>query len=257
MEENRRERGAIDNLKPKAAFKAGLFTGLGIVFAIGFFVLLGMMLNDKDFSSNKDDNKDNGGKVVVNTNNNPTPTPSGQTEINIDGIQEDDWVRGDRNAEVTIVEFSDVDCPFCTRFHSTMNQVLAEYDGQVNWVYRHFPLTSLHPEASKKAEAAECVGELGGNDKFWAFLDEIFEQDETLSGVADIAASVGVDRGAFQTCLDSGKHASAVSADSSAAQRAGGRGTPYSVIIAGNQKVAIPGALPFESVKTSLDSILR
>jgi protein-disulfide isomerase len=252
-EHNRKERGVIDNLKPKAAFKAGLFTGLGVIFAIGFFVLLGIMLNDKDISLNggTNDNDD----IIVNTNdNNP---PAGNTEIIVSGLSDGDWVRGDKDAKITIVEFSDVDCPFCTRFHNTMKQVMADYDGKVNWVYRHFPLTSLHPEAYKKAEAAECVGEQGGNDKFWAFIDELYSNDEKLAGVADIAASVGVNKAKFQECLDSDKYTSKVASQSQEAQKAGGRGTPYSVIIVGNQKIAIPGALPYESVKSSLDALLK
>ncbi|MBT4209533.1 MAG: DsbA family protein [Candidatus Komeilibacteria bacterium] len=255
-ENNRREKDAIDNLKPKAAFKAGLFTGLGVMFAIGFFILLGMMLNDKDFSLDKGNGNTNDNDVVVNNGDN-NPPPAGNTEIIVNGLSDGDWVRGDKNAEITIVEFSDVDCPFCTRFHNTTKQVLAEYEGRVNFVFRHFPLTQLHPEAFKKAEAAECVGEQGGNDKFWSFMDKIFEGDETLSTIADIAASVGVDKAKFQECLDSGKYTSKVQSQSKEAQAAGGRGTPYSIIITGDQKIPIPGALPFESVKTSLDALLK
>ena len=136
-ENNRREKDAIDNLKPKAAFKAGLFTGLGVMFAIGFFILLGMMLNDKDFSLDKGNGNTNDNDVVVNNGDN-NPPPAGNTEIIVNGLSDGDWVRGDKNAEITIVEFSDVDCPFCTRFHNTTKQVLAEYEGRVNFVFRHF-----------------------------------------------------------------------------------------------------------------------
>ncbi|MFA6467179.1 MAG: thioredoxin domain-containing protein [Patescibacteria group bacterium] len=256
MEEKQKEGNVIDNLRPKVAFKAGLFSGLGIMFAIGFFILLGMMLNDKDFSLGKDKNNNNDDNVIVNTNDNGNVPPA-NAEIVINGLSDGDWVRGDKDAKITIVEFSDIDCPFCTRFHDTMNQVMADYDGDVNWVYRNFPLTSLHPEAFKKAEAAECVGELGGNDKFWAFLDKLFSGDETIATIADVAASVGVDKGKFQSCLDSEKYKTKVQNQSLEAQKAGGRGTPYSVILAGDQKIAIPGALPYESVKASLDALLK
>ncbi len=92
--------------------------------------------------------------------------------IDIQGIGDNDWVLGDKDAEITIIEFSDLDCPYCKRFHGTMHQVINEYDN-VNWVYRHFPLPSLHPDATRKAEASECAGDLGGNDKFWEFIDII------------------------------------------------------------------------------------
>ena len=253
MEEN--NKSLIDNLRPKTAFKAGLLSGLAVVCIIGFFVLLGMMLNGKDFGSNKNNNDDN--NIVANTNENTNPNPTAPTEIVVNGLSDGDWVRGDKNADVTIVEFSDIDCPFCTRFHDTMRQVMTDYAGKVNWVYRQFPLTSLHPEAFKKAVAAECVGEQKGNDAFWSFLDKLFDGDETLANIADVAVSVGVDKTKFQECLDSDKYNSKIQSQSQEAQKAGGRGTPYSVIISGNQKVAIPGALPYESVKASLDAILK
>jgi protein-disulfide isomerase len=177
--------------------------------------------------------------------------------IVMDSVGDKDWIRGDKNAKITIVEFSDLDCPFCSRFHDTMKQVMIEYDGDVNWVYRHFPLSTLHPDASKKAEAAECVGELAGNDEFWLFIDKLFESNETLTGVADVAVSFGVDKVKFQTCLDSGKHSTKVQDQTQDAQRAGGRGTPYSIIVSGSQKTAIPGALPYESIKATIDAMLK
>ncbi|OGG14788.1 hypothetical protein A2773_06840 [Candidatus Gottesmanbacteria bacterium RIFCSPHIGHO2_01_FULL_39_10] len=81
-------------------------------------------------------------------------------------------VRGDKNAKVTIVEFSDFQCPFCVRAHPTMKQVLKEYEGKVKLVYKHFPLTSIHPKAEKAAQASECAKDQG---KFWEFHDKLFD----------------------------------------------------------------------------------
>ena len=245
-----KDRDAISNLKPKTAFKAGLLTGLGIMFVVGFFVLLGFVLT-KDKDSGNNANSDTN-KVV---NNGDT----GNNEIKITPYDENnDWIRGKKNAKLTIYEFSDVDCPFCSRFHDTMMQVTETYGDDVAWVYRHFPLNSLHPEAQKKAEASECVGDLGGNDKFWEFLDEIFAQEgETVADLANIASSVGVNSVAFQECLDSGKFTSKVQNQARQAQAAGGQGTPYSIVVAGDTKIPIPGALPFSSIQTTLDSLLK
>jgi len=99
--------------------------------------------------------------------------PNATTSINLAPVTDQDWLFGDKNAALTIVEYSDIDCPFCKRFHTTMQQVISDYKGQVNWVYRHFPLTSLHPDAMLKANAVECVGEIGGNDKFLQYLDKL------------------------------------------------------------------------------------
>ena len=84
-------------------------------------------------------------------------------------ITSTDHIRGNPNAPVKIVEYSDMECPFCKRFHSTMQQAMDEYgkDGRVAWVYRHFPLDSIHSKARTEAVASECAGEFGGSDEFW------------------------------------------------------------------------------------------
>jgi len=89
-------------------------------------------------------------------------------------VSEADHLRGEKGAKITIVEYSDFDCPFCFRFHTTMQQVLDEYDGQVNWVYRDFPLPQLHPNAPKLAEAAECIASQNGEEAFWKFADAYY-----------------------------------------------------------------------------------
>lgn len=256
MEEHK-QKSIIENLSPKSAFKTGLISGLAIMFAIGFFVLLGMMLT-------KGDNSSSGSKNVV-ANNQAAVAANNQganAQINIEPVNKDtDWIKGDKNAKITVVEFSDLECPFCKRFHSTMQQVVDTYDGQVNWVYRHFPLSSLHSKAPNEAQAAECAGELGGNDGFWKFVDRLFEITPANNGLdpaqlPEIAKYAGLDVDKFQTCLDSGKYAKKIQEQAQQAQAAGAKGTPYSVIIAGDKKVPIPGALPFEQVKAMIDSVL-
>ncbi|MBT4850146.1 thioredoxin domain-containing protein [Candidatus Parcubacteria bacterium] len=253
MENHSKNKGVIDNLRPKAAFKAGLLTGLAVMFVIGFFILLGFMLSDKVDTNggNKNSNTNANTNVVDNGANNNLPSQ----DIVLRPVDENkDWISGNPDGDITIVEFSDVDCPFCTRFHEAMNQVVSD-NSNVRWVYRHFPLTGLHPEAMKKAEAVECVGELGGNDKVWSFLDSLFAGSETLANIGDVAAGVGVDKNKFQECLDSGKYTSKVNESASQAQKAGAKGTPYSVIISGDKTTAIPGALPAESIQAMLDSL--
>lgn len=94
---------------------------------------------------------------------------------NIRPVTEADHIRGDINASVKIVEYSDYDCPFCKRFHETMKQIMAEYgeDGDVAWVYRHFPLEMLHPQAKDKSIAAKCIAEIAGEDAFWEYSDAL------------------------------------------------------------------------------------
>jgi protein-disulfide isomerase len=98
-------------------------------------------------------------------------------KINLDPVTEKDHIFGNPQAEMVIVEYSDLECPFCKRFHETMIQIMSEYgkEGKVAWVYRHFPLDAIHSKARREAEAVECAGELGGNDKFWAYVNKLVE----------------------------------------------------------------------------------
>ncbi|MCH7492570.1 thioredoxin domain-containing protein, partial [Patescibacteria group bacterium] len=144
----------------------------------------------------------------------------------------------------------------------TMQQIVDDYGDQVAWVYRHFPLDSLHAKARIEAEATECAADQGGNDAFWAFTDRLFEITPSndglnLSQLPEIAGDVGLDVGVFQTCLDSGKFADKVEAQYQDAVTAGGNGTPYSVAIsASGETVPISGAQPVSALKSIIDSLL-
>lgn len=114
--------------------------------------------------------------------NAPLPTTKQESD-SVRPVGEGEHLRGDPKATVKIVEFSDLECPFCKRFHLTMQQVMEEYSGKVAWVYRHFPLDSLHSKARKEAEATECAAELAGNDGFWAYIDKLFEITPSNNGL--------------------------------------------------------------------------
>lgn len=95
-------------------------------------------------------------------------------------ISDQDHIRGSVSAPVTIVEFSDLQCPFCGRFHPTLQKALQEYGDKVRWVYKHFPLDSIHAQARPAAEAAECIAEQKGDDGFWKFTDGVFKNQDRL-----------------------------------------------------------------------------
>jgi protein-disulfide isomerase len=194
----------------------------------------------------------------------PQPTGPGAID-NIKPVTDKDHILGDPNALVKVVEFSDLECPFCKRFHLTMQQLIDEYgkDGRVAWVYRHFPLDSIHPKARKEAEATECAAELGGNAKFWAYVDRLFEVTPSNNGLdpnelSNIAEFVGIDKVKFTQCLDSGKYAQHIADDLADAINSGGTGTPFSVVIAPNGKTfAISGSQSYASVKSIVDIALQ
>lgn len=190
----------------------------------------------------------------------PAAAPAQPTVGDIREVTSEDHIRGATNAKVTVIEYSDLECPFCKRFHPTMQQLVDEYPNDVRWVYRHFPLEQLHSKATKQAEATECAGEQG---KFWEMTDKIFKVTPSndgldMSTLPTLAQQVGVANiQQFQSCLDSGKYADKVAADVADAQAAGGRGTPYSVVIAADgQKFPLSGAQPYSAVKQLVDQAL-
>lgn len=181
---------------------------------------------------------------------------------NINPVTEDDHIRGNPNAPIVIVEYSDFDCPFCKNFHETMKRVMEEYgaDGQVAWVYRHFPLEQLHPNAPQIAQASECVANLGGNEAFWTFSDLVFSERSTnaqtdMVQIPDYVITAGVDLEEFNSCMDSGETREDVEEDFNNAVAVGGRGTPHSIVLVGDQQGVINGAQPYETVKGIIDNL--
>lgn len=180
-------------------------------------------------------------------------------------ITNDDHIRGNPDAPVKIVEYSDTECPFCKSFHPTMQRVIDEYgkDGKVAWVYRHFPLDEIHPKADKEAEATECAGELGGNDVFWKYVDRLFAVTPSNNNLdptelPKVAEYVGLDVAAFNSCLASGKYARHVEEDYQNALATGGNGTPWSIVVAkSGKKYGLSGAQPYEAVKQLIELTLK
>lgn len=179
--------------------------------------------------------------------------------------RENDHIRGNADARITLVEYSDFECPYCKRFHGTPQQLMEAYDGQVNWVYRHFPLGFHNPGAQKQAEASECVAEQGGNGAFWRFTDAIYERTESggngfpLDDLAPLAGEVGVDTAEFQKCLDSGRYTEHVKTQMSGGQAAGVTGTPGNFFVdhATGRVVAVSGARPLGDLKQVVDRLLE
>lgn len=180
-------------------------------------------------------------------------------------VSDEDHIRGSKDAEVVVVEYSDTECPFCKQFHTTMKQLINEYSSgdKVAWVYRHFPLDQLHRKARKEAVALECAAEIGGNDKFWQYTDRIYEITPANDGLdaselPKIAAYVGLDVQKFNECLASTKHDEKVEADVQNAIATGGNGTPWSVVISKNgNKYPLSGAQPYASIKQIIETALK
>jgi protein-disulfide isomerase len=149
------------------------------------------------------------------------PPPIARVEVSVDGAP----FKGPVNAPVTIVEFSDFECPFCKRAHPTLTQLFEKYAGKVKLVYRDFPLESIHPQARRAAEAARCAQDQG---KFWDYYDTLFTESPKLAldDLKRYAAQVGIDVNKFDECLSGGVHKTAVQEDIDEGTRLGVSGTP-------------------------------
>jgi protein-disulfide isomerase len=159
-------------------------------------------------------------------------------------------MRGEASAPITIVEFADFECPYCSRAAETVEKVRAAYPGKVKLVFRHFPL-SFHPKAPKAAEAAACADEQG---KFWQMHDALFEgQDLELEAMKANAQRLGLDAAKFDACLDSGRMAALVKRDQAAGNKAGVTGTPAFFI----NGVMLSGAQPEEAFHKVIDEELK
>ena len=201
------------------------------------------------------------------------PTPAQQQQLKsqnlsdvIRPIDANDHVLGSPKARILVVEYSDTECPYCKMFQSTMLSIMQNYgqDGNVAWVYRHYPITELHSKSFNEAVALECAGNIGGNSKFWEYTDKIYEVTPSNDGLdpkelTNIATAVGLSSEKFNTCLTSGEFNPRVNLDIQNAEELGIAGTPYSVIIdtKTNQYYPIDGAYPYTSLKSAIDLILQ
>ena len=198
------------------------------------------------------------GTGTPSTNNNEGLNNNGSAS-SIRAVDDTDHIFGNPDAPVTIVEYSDFECPFCARFHPTVERVVEESDGKVRWVYRHFPLNSIHPNAEPSAIASECVARLAGNDAFWTFANDLFTNQRSLNAAfyAERAALLGISANDFSQCLQDSSVRARVNADLNDVIEAGGRGTPHSVLVTANGEFfPFSGALPYEQVKALVDQAL-
>jgi len=172
-----------------------------------------------------------------------------------------DHIRGKKDARITIIEYSDFECPFCQRAHENFVSIVKDYDGKVNWVYRHFPLAMHEPAATSMAAASECVAEIGGDDKFWDYADALYDGKATgdEDSLVKLAVDLGVDKVKFKSCIDSDKYNDKVAASLADGLKAGVDGTPGNFVYDNKtgKSVSVIGAQPVASFKEKIDSFLK
>lgn len=204
-------------------------------------------------------NSNEGQMIGANVKNNNLGTGAlaiQSADLSIRAIGASDHVLGNPKAPITIIEYSDTECPFCKQFHLSMHKIVGAYgkDGGVAWVYRHLPLDALHPKARNEARATECATKLGGNDKFWAYIDRLFQVTPSNNGLDPaqlnkIATDVGLNEKTFSDCLSKSDEGTAkIQADSDEAMKIGGNGTPFNVFVSAKK-------FDVEKMKKSISAI--
>lgn len=213
MEQNK----SFFDAPPKTMFTFGI--ALGIVVCVVVFAILGGFNVERD-----------GGDTVAEdtapvVDNSGTPSVAG-----VPGVTDADHIIGDiKKAKVVMIEYSDYQCSYCESHHPTLEALAEEYGDDVAWVYRHFPLNSIHPQATPSAMAAECAGEQG---KFWEMTEELFANQATLSTTLydKLAGDLGLDMEQYNECFTSGKYLDKIEADQQGGVAAGVTGTPATFI---------------------------
>lgn len=240
----------------KATFLTGLFLGIAVCSTIGLVLVFGMASKGTLAFAGPSTvaaapqvpsvgDSDDSGLV-------PPQPPAGPVKP-VD--EKTDHILGSKNAKVTLIEYSDFECPFCQRFYPTVKELLKAYPNDVRFVYRHFPLNSIHPNAQKAAEASECAAKLGGNDAFFKLHDKIFDRSPDIGPAVllSLAKEIGLKEADFKKCLDSGEMASKVNQQMQDGTGAGVSGTPATFV---NGKLT-SGAVPLESLKAAIDAELK
>lgn len=174
-----------------------------------------------------------------------------------------DHIYGDLNAPISIVEFSDFECAYCRKIHPVLKRLVNESKGQINWVFRHYPLSFHKPNAQIEAEAAECIANLTNNQGFWTFIDALFFQPRRGQANRDLlinraAAKVNISPEALNECKKNGQFAEKVAKDEAEALAIGLRGTPANVIIH-NKSHTIrirQGAASLRTLRSDIEKLL-
>jgi protein-disulfide isomerase len=213
--------------------------------------------------SNKIASKNETPQNIKNEVANNAPVPTAKPAAKPKALSKSDHVKGNANAKVTLIVYSDLECPYCKTFDTTVKEISDTYGDKIKVAFRHFPLP-FHQNAQKEAEASECVAELGGNDAFWNYIDLIFQRTTSngtgiaLDNLGPLAAEVGVNQQQFQSCLDSGKYEKYVKDSITEGAAAGVEGTPATFIIdSKGENQLIVGAQPIGNFTSVLDKLLK
>ncbi len=249
----------------KGLFAAILFSGVAISISVAF---LGYQMMDGQKASAIDPNIDSDQLATILQEMEPNAVQALLEDIakrvnaSYEDLIDDDAIMGEADAPITLVEFSDYQCPFCQRHFQQTNPLIKQKyidTGKVKYVFRDFPL-SFHTDAKNAANAAECAREQGGDDMYFQMNDAIFtgSQNSISNNIlAAYASDIGIDADEFTSCLTSGKYDNEVDNDIASGARFGINGTPGFVITDGDKSIRLSGALPFSEFEKEFEKMLK
>jgi protein-disulfide isomerase len=181
--------------------------------------------------------------------------------ISLPLLLEGDHFLGNPKAEIIIIEYSDYDCPFCGSYFQNMKKVVEEFgkNGRIVWIHRHMPFYQIHETAREKALVAECAGEIGGEEKFWEVSEVFYKNILTKTAFTPIqfALKAGVPQEPLEKCVAEEKYLPKILAQYDEAYAAGARGTPFTVIIRGEERQKIEGSLAYFELRDAIESVLE
>lgn len=186
----------------------------------------------------------------------PGPSEGSSNLDLVSSVSEKDFVRGDRNAPITLIEYADFSCHFCSLYHPTLQRLVAEYGGRVRWVYRNLPIFNIEASVS-----GQCVGKLAGEETFWQFADTLYaNQDKYSTGYyKDVATDLGVDGDAYDACISDPTVKNSIQTDFNRVRiLLGFNSTPYNVLVDKDGRTfPFSGALPYDDLKSVVDKLLE
>jgi protein-disulfide isomerase len=171
-------------------------------------------------------------------------------------LSAEDHYFGNPKASVLVIEYSDYDCPFCAGYFKNIKKIIEELgkSGKVVWVHRHMPLYQIHETARDKAELAECVAYVGGEEKFWQLSESLYANRESDKDA--LLTTLGIDIGKINECLSSDRFLPVIDAEYNEAYAAGGRGTPFTVLITPKKRYAVSESLPYFELRSLVESLI-
>ncbi|MFA5131815.1 MAG: DsbA family protein [Candidatus Paceibacterota bacterium] len=189
-------------------------------------------------------------------------------------VDEADYIGGKINSKVVVVEYSDPECPYCISVYPTIQKIRTDYASKVAFVYRHFPLTSIHPHAFDESKAIQCAGIVGGAQKHFEYIDALFgfkvpKQSQTNSspqlpatGKEDLAKNIGLDVASFTSCMNDPKTSDIINTSMTDGAAAGVQGTPSTFVLVKTRKgyevvAMVDGARPEAYFKAAIDEALN